>query len=188
MKLKLLLFSVFIFYVTTIISQENFKKYNPKEITVSAEEFKLYNKINEYRKSKKLYPIPLSKALCHVAQLHSKDLEIKLKRLTHGWSTCNYSDNKSKTYPCMWGKPSELTSYKSTGFECAHGGEGNYIATAESSLTGWQKSKHHNDVILNKDIWKNSNWNAIGVGIYGGYATIWFGEEKDIDGSPKNSK
>ena len=182
---KLFLCILAILLVKTVISQEGYKKYSPEEVTVSIEELKLYNSINEYRIRKNLSPIPLSKALCHVAQIHSKDLEIKLKRLTHGWSTCKYLANKSKTYPCMWEKPAELTSYKGTGYECAHGGEGNYVATAESSLISWQKSKPHNNVILNKDIWKNSKWQAIGVGIYGGYATIWFGEKKDIDGSPR---
>ena len=35
------------------------------------------------------------------------------------------------------------------------------------------------EVILNQGIWKNLNWNAIGVGILNGYAVIWFGEEFD---------
>jgi len=167
------------------ISQYKIEVYNPEKSTISSEEYKLYTQINSYRKKNKLPAIPLSKALCHVAMVHSKDLELNLKKLTHGWSTCKYKDTQSKTYPCMWEKPSQLTTYKGTGYECAHGGEGKYVATAATSLKGWQNSKHHNNVILNKSIWKNSKWNAIGVGIYGGYSTIWFGEEEDIDGSPE---
>ena len=34
-------------------------------------------------------------------------------------------------------------------------------------------------VMVNKGIWKNSNWEAIGVGIYKNYAVVWFGEEED---------
>ncbi|MBG16548.1 MAG: S-layer protein [Crocinitomicaceae bacterium] len=166
------------------ISQYTFEKYNSKETTISKEEHLLYELINQYRKQKRLPAIELSKALCHVAKLHAKDLELNLETLTHGWSTCKYKDNLAKTYPCMWEKPSELTSYQFTGYECAHGGEGNYVATAKTSLESWKSSVPHNNVIINKSIWKNTTWKAIGIGIYGGYATIWFGEEKDNDGSP----
>ncbi len=170
---------------TSGISQYKYEKYNPEKATITKEEHLLYELINQYRKQKRLPPIELSKALCHVAKVHAKDLELNLKNLTHGWSTCKYKDNQSKTYPCMWEKPSELTSYNATGYECAHGGEGNYIATAISSLESWKSSTPHNNVIINKSIWKSSNWKAIGIGIYGGYSTIWFGEQTDTDGSPK---
>ena len=60
-----------------------------------------------------------------------------------------------------------------------------YVATATIALDGWKSSTPHNNVIINKKIWKDVDWKAIGVGIYGGYATIWFGEHLDNDGSPK---
>lgn len=166
-------------------SQYKIETYEVTKATISSQEYELYNKINSYRKKHRLEAIPLSKALSHVAKVHCKDLELNLKKLTHGWSTCKYNNNQSKTYPCMWEKPNELTSYKGTGYECAHGGQGGYVATAETSIESWKKSTAHNNVILNKSIWKNSNWKAIGIGIYKGYSAIWFGEEKDTDGSPK---
>jgi uncharacterized protein YkwD len=46
-------------------------------------------------------------------------------------------------------------------------------------LESWKGSPGHNAVILNEGIWSDSNWKAIGVGIYKGYAVIWFGEEPD---------
>jgi len=34
-------------------------------------------------------------------------------------------------------------------------------------------------MIINKYAWKRLKWNAMGVGIYGNYAVVWFGEKKD---------
>ena len=146
---------------------------------LSGEERKLYNNIMEYRRANGLPTIPLSASLTYVAQMHCKDLVENIGYLTHAWSNCPYNAGDSETYPCMWEKPSELTKYKGYGYECAHGGSGGYIATAESSLNSWKSSKPHNSVILNQGIWNNHNWNAIGVGMLNGYAVIWFGEEVD---------
>ncbi|HIN40323.1 MAG TPA: CAP domain-containing protein [Flavobacteriales bacterium] len=182
--IRTLFIMLFCFGLSIGFSQTNskFKKYKPEEICVSAEELQLYDLLNEYRKKHSLPSISLSKALCYIAQIHAEDLELNVKALTHAWSTCKYNAQVSKTYGCMWDKPKELTTYKGTGYECAHGGTGDYKATAQSALEGWQNSKSHNDVILNKDIWKGDTWNAIGVGIYGSFATIWFGTQKDEDG------
>jgi hypothetical protein len=79
----------------------------------------------------------------------------------------------------MWDKPRELTNYPGNGYENAHGGSGGYQATATSSLEGWKNSPAHNAVILNQGTWQNHRWNALGVGIYKGYAVLWFGEEVD---------
>jgi uncharacterized protein YkwD len=145
---------------------------------LSDEEKKLYNIIMEYRKANGLPSIPLSPSLTYVAQMHCKDLDQNIGYLTHAWSNCSYDGRDKKTYPCMWLKPSELTKYKGYGYECAHGGNGGYEATAQSSFNGWKNSTPHNAVILNQGIW-NDKWNAIGVGIFNGYAAIWFGNEID---------
>ncbi len=185
--MKNLLIVLFILSISNVIGQDHsvYKKYIPEQLCISPEVMELYELVNSYREKKRLPPIPLSKALCHVAQVHAEDMEFKMKELTHAWSTCKYNDSQYKTYDCMWNKPQELTTYKGIGFECAHGGEGKYIATPQSSLLSWQESRPHNNVILNKDIWKDYSWKAIGVGISGGYATLWFGKETDQDGSPK---
>ena len=39
-------------------------------------------------------------------------------------------------------------------------------------------------VIINQGIWSDSNWNAIGVGMKDGIATVWFGVETDPEGVP----
>jgi hypothetical protein len=146
---------------------------------LSSEERKLYNLIMDYRKVNGLPSIPLSTSLTFVSKKHCEDLVENIGYLTHAWSDCPYDPKDRSTYECMWLKPSRLTKYKGYGYECAHGGSGGYIATAESSLNGWKNSNRHNDVILNQDIWENKKWNAIGVGILNNYAVIWFGEERD---------
>jgi hypothetical protein len=82
----------------------------------------------------------------------------------------------------MWNKPREMTSYKGDGFEISHGAVG-VTVTAEGALKGWQASASHNDVILNRGMWKE-NWNAIGVGMSRGFAMVWFGKVADPEGSP----
>lgn len=169
MFIKILSFSIFFSFISSLSFSQ----------VMTGEEKKLYNMIMEYRKENGLPSIPFSSSLTHVAQLHCKDLVENIGYLTHAWSNCPYDAANSKTYSCMWLKPGELTGYKGYGYECAFGGTGGYVATAESAISGWKSSPPHNAVILNEGIWGNSNWKAIGVGILNGFACIWFGEEVD---------
>ncbi len=154
---------------------------------LSADESELYNLVMKYRKEKGLATIPVSKSLTVVAQTHAKDLDENYipdpKCNIHSWS------NKGKWKPVcytkdhaqaklMWSKPQELTTYKGYGFEIAFEEDPEYLANAENALESWILSKEHNAVILNKGMWKNK-WNAIGIGIAGSYAVIWFGREPD---------
>ena len=157
---------------------------------LSDEELKLYTLIKEYRNSKALKSIPLSKSLTFVAQTHVKDLAINNPHNNsfgsncngHSWSTkgkwtpCCYTSNHARAQ-CMWDKPRELTSYNGNGFEIGHMNSAG--ATANSALSGWKKSPGHNNVIINKGAWSKSEWNAIGIGIYENYAVVWFGKEED---------
>ena len=153
---------------------------------LSDEETELYNIIMEYRSSKGLTKIPLSKSLTFVAQTHVKDL-VKNKPDVgncnmHSWSNkgnwtpCCYTDDHARA-KCMWNKPSELTSYKGNGYEIAHWNSG--TATAEGALSSWKRSSGHNAVIINQGVWDSHPWKAIGIGIYKGFAVVWFGEERD---------
>ena len=153
--------------------------------TISSDEIELYNLIMDYRKSKGLENIPLSNSLTIVAQTHCKDLvnnkpDLNKKCNAHSWSNkgkwsscCYTSDHKEAS--CMWDKPKELTPYAGYGFEIAVGSSESayedYIMTPDYAISSWKKSIHHNNVIINKDIWKATKWNAIGVGIYKGFAT-----------------
>ncbi len=144
------------------------------------EEQKLYDLINKYRAENGLAPIPLSSSLTLVANRHVLDLDKNIGDLTHAWSDCPYDASDPSTYRCMWNAPQRLgTAYKGNGYENAHGGSGGYRATAESAFRSWRGSSDHNAVILNQGMWKDTQWRALGIGIYQGYAVLWFGEEVD---------
>ena len=145
----------------------------------------------EYRYSKGLSKIPFSKSLTFVAQTHVKDLANNKPDLgdcnAHSWSNkgkwtpCCYTSDHARA-KCMWDKPSELTSYKGSGYEIACGDNAccsEFIMTADYALKSWKKSSGHNAVIINQGVWRNSSWKAIGIGIYKGFAVVWFGEERD---------
>ena len=162
---------------------------------ITKEEKRLYDLINEYRKENGLEKIPLSVSLTIVAQAHVKDLQdnqpVKGDCNLHSWSgkgkwkSCCYTDDHAKA-TCMWNKPSELTNYKGYGFEIAC--QGFDSDKALSAINMWKDSSPHNAVILNSCQWKTTEWKAIGIGIYGDYAVIWFGKEEDADGEPSVCK
>ncbi len=170
---KLLLLLVIVLVSIHFVTGQDLKAVNNH--CLSSEERKLYDLINEYRKQKNLKPIPLSRSLSFVARKHVVDLAENIKKLTHSWSGCNYEARGGAH--CMWEKPKELTGYNGDGYECAFWGP--VYFNAVDILEGWQDSKLHNAVIVNTGMWESKNWNALGVGIYEGYAVIWFGEEVD---------
>lgn len=160
---------------------------------LSPEESDLFDQIMDYRKSKGLSAIPLSPSLNTVAQTHCRDLaenkpDLPIQCNAHSWSdkgewsSCCYTlDHKAAS--CMWDKPRELTSYTGHGFEIAVGSSepafDDYIMTADIALQLWKSSTGHNNLIINEDIWKESEWKSIGIGIHKGFATVWFGKEED---------
>ncbi len=167
------------------------------EICLSSAEAELFAWINEYRVQKGLPKVKLSASLCFVAQTHAKDQASNFKQgqrcNMHSWSnkgnwtSCCYTPDH-RNAKCMWSKPRELTNYKSDGFEISFWSTYKYPsprAQAVDILDGWKKSPGHNDVIINKKIWKGVNWQAIGIGIYGEYANVWFGMEEDSAGLPQ---
>ncbi len=181
------------FYLISLSQKYNPKTYKISDVCLSTEEYKLYDMINEYRKQYNLAKIPVSRSLTYVAQLHVWDLNenkpnSKSSCNMHSWSdkgswtACCYTSDHAKA-SCMWDKPRELTNYSGNGFEISHGTFG-YNANAESALKGWKNSSGHNNVIINKSIWANSKWDAIGIGISGGFAVVWFGKTKDIEIEP----
>lgn len=165
---------------------------------LSHDEIKLYELIMEYRESKGLDRIPLSNCLSIVAQTHARDLAInhpdkaRICNL-HSWSRkgewtpCCYTDDHIRA-KCMWDKPAQLTSYKADGFEiaCSHISPSNpeFKITPEVALELWQNSPSHNEVMVNLKDWEPHTFRAIGVGMYKGYATVWFGFEEDVEGPP----
>jgi uncharacterized protein YkwD len=161
------------------------------KVCLSAEERMLFNQINAYREQKGLPPVKLSASLTKVAQTHARDQAENFteqgKCNMHSWSakgnwsSCCYTPDHKKG-KCMWDKPRELTSYPGDGFEISFWSTNHYEsadAAARDILNGWKNSRGHNEVIINAGIWKSLEWNALGVGIYGGYANAWFGKEAD---------
>ena len=88
----------------------------------------------------------------------------------------------------MWDKPQQLTRYPGQGFEIAFGADeqtrSDFSATAEVALQGWKSSRLHHDVILNRELWEDVEWQAMGVAIYKTSAAIWFGKQLDPEGKP----
>jgi uncharacterized protein YkwD len=144
---------------------------------------KLVSLLNDYRAAKDLPPIPLSPSLCAVAQAHVMDLYLNHPETSqcnmHSWSTkgpwtsCCYTPDHAQEQ-CMWDKPGELTDYKHYAYEVAAG-----TSDPSAALNSWKTSPPHNDVILEQDIWKGDNWQAVGAAVYKGYAVAWFGKEPD---------
>lgn len=157
------------------------------EVSLSSEEQKLYDMIMQYRAENNLPPIPLSASLTYVAQTHVHDLQSHPPTGAcnlHSWSNsgkwspvCYTSNPSTEAMKAMWNKPRELTNYPGAGYEISYWFSAG--ATASSSLRGWKSSPDHNAVIINRGMWSDNTWQAIGIGIYGDYAVVWFGEEKD---------
>ena len=174
MKLFLLTFIAFII-TGTLLSQ-----------TLSSDETQLYQQLMAYRTKVGLPVIPISKALNIVAQTHVRDLftnrpdqgECNLHSWSAkgNWKAVCYTPNQANAKG-MWQKPSELTDYKGYGYEIAYWHS--VAATPSDALDGWKKSPGHNGLIVNKGIWKTTEWKVIGIGIYKNYAVVWFGEDAD---------
>ena len=163
-------------------------KISEANVCVSQEEATLYKIINEYRKKKRLDPIPFSAKLTMVAQTHAKDLadnydfDPNNKCNPHSWSkkgewsSCCYT-NDHKEAQCMWDKPKEIAGYNSPGYEIAYYSSAG--ANAQEGLAGWQKSPSHDPLLINSGTWKKVDWQGIGIGIEKEYAVVWFGQMKD---------
>lgn len=154
---------------------------------LESQETQLLNLVNEYRNQNGLPPIPPSKALTTVANRHAIDLAENIGQVTHTWSDAVYDNNNPNTWSAMWSAPQRFnTGYPGNGYENVVG----YIGfdtpdmTAETALNQWKNSSLHNAVILNQGEWTDKEWNALGIGLYEGYGTLWFGEEIDPTGEP----
>lgn len=153
----------------------------------------LYAAINAYRQGLGLAAIPLSPQLTAVARAHVQDLMENFATdpnytgtgcVPHGWSSQGqwtggcYKFEDPTTFPIMWNKPGEIANYPGNGFEVLYG-NGETAVTADAALQAWQSDPPHNDVIVNQGTWQGHPWQAIGVWIEDGWASVWFGEEVD---------
>jgi hypothetical protein len=158
----------------------------PDDFCISTDELKLYNLMNKYRKANNQSEVALSKNLCYVAKLHVSDLHYHRPDTAscnlHSWSDqgdwteCCYGRDKFN-HTCMTSKPRELTSYPGKGYEIAFWES--VDAIPEIVLDLWKTSSASNDLMLNRDIWKDKQWTSFGVGMLEGYAVVWFGAEPE---------
>ncbi len=146
--------------------------------------------VNGHRAGNGLPPVPVSRALSTVGQWHVWDLNSNAPAVgacnMHSWSgvrpdlwtaVCYTPDHAQAAG--MWNKPREITGnvYGSVGYELSAGGSAGIGAAQALAL--WQGSPGHNTVILNQGSWAGRTWRAMGVGLSGGYAVLWFGEQSD---------
>lgn len=162
-------------------------------------EQRLADMVNAYRQAHGLPRVPFSPALTRVAVSHARDMAARADggasndlgtdergaRCTlHSWSAvgrwqplCYTADHARAAG--MWNKPREITggAYPGDGYEIAYWHS--EAVTPEQALEGWRTSAVHDAMIREAGMWKGSRWQAMGVGIAGHYAFIWFGKEPD---------
>ncbi|HOP12895.1 MAG TPA: SPOR domain-containing protein [Lentimicrobium sp.] len=151
----------------------------------SPAEVELYNLITAFRKINNLPPVPFSKSLSYVARVHMMDITDNRPDFggcnPHSWSDkgqwkpCCYARDE-KRITCMTEKPKELTMYKAKAWEIVY--EGGEPARAEDAFNLWKNISLTRDYLINGGKWTKP-WKAIGIGIYGDYAAVWFGEGDD---------
>jgi hypothetical protein len=49
----------------------------------------------------------------------------------------------------------------------------------QTALNGWIRSPAHHDVIIQRGVFHHPPMKAMGIGVYKGYACVWFRQEKD---------
>lgn len=192
--MKKTVFSLVVVFISSMVVSEITiaQQDTIEEFCISAEEYKLFNLVNEYRRSDNLAAIPLSQSLSKVAKQHIDDL-IQNKPDTntcsfHSWSnkgnwqSCCFT-KESRDKLCMQTKPSELTSYTGKGYEVVYWESRE--ATANKAIDQWKETPAARSILTNTKEWATLNWKAIGIGIDGGFAIIWLGEESDPEKETK---
>ena len=146
--------------------------------------------VNEYRQSKGLKPLKVSKSLTFVARTHNNDqnkyyseswkdnrgIEANLHSWSNKgkWSPVMYTEDH-KHQEGMWNKPKELTNFKVDGYEISAMSDFTREDAASRALNIWKRSSGHNAVITGLKHWNTIS--VMGVSINGGYADIWFADE-----------
>ncbi|CAF3565177.1 unnamed protein product [Rotaria sp. Silwood1] len=164
---------------------------------MNAKEKEIFKLINNHRQQNGLAPLQPSANLAYVAHTHAVDIIENSPDVNGGnmhswsnrghWKPVRYTSDHAQA-SLMWSKPSEISNYKFNGYEISHG----YDHNARQSMTveprkavdGWKQSPGHNGVIIQKGTFKNTPMKTMGVGVYKGYACVWFGEKLDTFPAP----
>lgn len=164
---------------------------------LSPDEADLARQLNRYRNMYGLASIPVTRSLTDVAQWHVIDLHHNQADTCspYGWQPSNMHSWSGRGHwgsVCytpdhayaaqMWSKPREITRnlYQGNGFEIAYFDSRGPSPT--DTLVSWQRSPGHNTVIVQGGTWANFKFGAMGVGIMGEYAVVWFGDQPDPQG------
>jgi hypothetical protein len=161
-------------------------------------EKQLADLVNQNRTEHGLPVIPVTNSLTEVARAHIADLNAyHPDTKNYGNGNCNthsWSNHGAWTAVCytgsggisesqkMWNKPREITDYNGDGYEIAYWNS--LKATPSGAMESWKTEvpPYHLDVILERNMWQGHPWKAMGVGIDGNYAVVWFGDEVDPAG------
>jgi hypothetical protein len=160
----------------------------PDDFCISAEEYQLYQLINDYRKVFALPEVVLSKSLSYVAIAHARDLAANFNADTicnmHSWSDkgrwkpiCFPSEQSRKNNVHL--KAKEIIGYQTEAFEITYWS--NVENTPKQILGFWRENTVSADLLINRAKWENHTWKAIGIGIEDGYAVVWLGEGIDFE-------
>lgn len=164
--------------------------------SLSDSEKQLSDMVNQYRQENGLATLPVTNALTKVARAHIEDLNsYHPDTKNYGTGQCNVHSwsshgdwtgvcytGESAQFPSMWNKPKEITeSYEGNGYEIAYWNS--IEATPSTAIAQWKGSVYHSDTILQRGAFASSTWRAMGVGIDGSYAVVWFGQEVDPSGA-----
>jgi uncharacterized protein YkwD len=162
----------------------------PGDTCLSADETRLAQIVNDYRRENGLAAVlPISKSLTQVGQAHVRDLHHYQPHAQpgcnlHSWSAqghwspvCYTADHANASG--MHRKPREVTdgAYSYPGYENAYETSGE--VNPKTAFDSWTDHTAHNDLILERGEWAGHDWLAMGVGIYEGYAVLWFGAADD---------
>jgi hypothetical protein len=175
----LIILSIFLFSGARIFCQV-------PGICLTKEEYRLYSIINEYRAKQGLGIIPISSSLSYVAKIHARDLYLYRPDTSScslnswsdkgQWTACchsGYTPNPS----CIVNKPAELTKYTGEGHELCYWDSEEL--QPDTVFKFWLSIGQARELLLNQKKWSYFNWNAMGVGLYNGYASVWVGEVPD---------
>lgn len=153
---------------------------------------RLVETVNEHREDRGLERVAWSPALAEVAQAHLQDLESSdaaegEQCNLHSWSdegewtACCYRPGDKASAECMRRKPREITGedYPHAGYEIAAWRSSGM--DREEALRIWRDSDAHHEVMVNRGVWSEVEWEAIGAALSEEYALVWFGEEPEGD-------
>lgn len=160
----------------------------PGDFCINADEYKLYQLINQYREKLSLDPIPLSKSLSYVAKTHAIDLSENYNASDdcnmYSWS--DKGDWKPFCYPAdqnrkndIKDKANEISGYPGKAYEITYWD--NTDVSPEDILSFWTGIEYTGSLISNASKFSSISWKSMGVGINQDYVLVWFGEAEDLE-------